>query len=150
MNCDNQKIEEILEGKLEELSTTLEDSIEEKFEELTDSLENSVESSVENAIQNFLSKYGFILPDGTRVISQKQMSLTSPDKTKVLLCYGGLRVEDTSKFSGNYYPVGWGLSIQTRIDSWDIIYIYETKDEATKALEKVKNALISGADSLDL
>ena len=78
------------------------------------------------------------------------MRLTSPDKTKVLLCYGGLRVEDTSKFSGTHYPAGWGLAIQTRVDSWEPIFIYDSKEKAVSALEKVNKAMNDGLDSFDL
>ena len=149
MDC-NKELDEIIEIKFDEMTIAFQETIEEQFDELTESIGDYVNSSVENALQESLSQFEFVLSDGTHVIPRKQMSLTSPDKTKVLLCYGGLRVEDTSRFSGKYYPVGWGLSIQTRIDSWEIIYVYETKEEAIKALEKVKNALNNGIDSLDL
>lgn len=134
----------------EELEETIQNILEDQFEDFTASLEDSVESSVEKAIQNLLSRLEFVLPDGTHVIPRKQLSLTSPDQTKVLLCYGGLRVDDTNRFSGNLYPAGWGLTVQTRIDSWEIIHVYEKKDDAVAALEKVKKAIRDGLDSLDL
>lgn len=126
------------------------EAIEEQFEELSNTIMDSVQASVENAMQNLFARFELALPDGTHLIPRKQLSLTSPDKTKVLLCYGGLRVQDTSKFSGNFYPAGWGLSVQTRVDSWEMIYIYETEEEAIKALEKVNKAIRDGADFLDL
>ena len=72
--------------------------------ELETSIIGLLEPAVENAIRNAFSEFEFILPDGTRVIPKKKMRLTSPDKTKVLVCYGGLRVEDTGKFCGRYFP----------------------------------------------
>lgn len=118
--------------------------------ELETSIIGLLDPAVENAIRNAFSEFEFILPDGTRVIPKKKMRLTSPDKTKVLVCYGGLCVEDTGKFCGRNFPDGWGLSVQTGIDSWEIIHVYNTKDEAIGALEKVKCAVDSGVDSFEL
>ena len=136
---DDNKPEEIIQEALDK-----------QFEELTGSLESAVEASVEKAVRNLFSEFELVLPDGTRVIPKKQLSLTSPDKTKVLLCYGGLRVDDTGLFSGDFYPAGWGLTVQTRIDSWEILYVYQTKEEATAALEKVSMAIRDGLEFLDL
>lgn len=123
---------------------------EEAREEWEEFIESAVASSVRNAVQNILADMECILPDGTHVIPKKYLRLTSPDKTKMLLCYGGLRVEDTSRFSGRHYPDGWGLVVQTAADAWDMLYIYSTKDEAIAALEKVKNALDDHLETLDL
>lgn len=134
----------------EALEDSVREFLEEEFEDFKTSIEDSVEASVENGIQNLLARFELALPDGTHLIPKKQLSVTAPDKTKVLLCYGGLRVEDTSKFSGNFYPVGWGLMIQTRIDSWEMIYVYQTKPEALDALERVEKAIRDGNEFLDL
>ena len=125
---------------------SFEDVIEDSFEELRNTIEETVEASVQNAIQNMLADFQFVLPNGTHVLPRKRMSLISPDKTKVFLCYGGLRVVD-SRISPN---VSWELSVQTRIDSWETICSYSTKEEATAALEKVQHAISDGLDSFSL
>lgn len=128
----------------EQMYSELPEEVREEWEEF---IECTVASSVRNAVRNILADMECILPDGTHINS---LRLTSPDKTRVLLCYGGLRVEDTSQFSGQHYPDGWGLVVQTGMDNWDMLYVYPTKDEAIAALERVKNALDDHLDALDL
>ena len=66
------------------------------------------------------------------------MKLLSPDKTKLLLCYGGLRVD------------GRSLIVQTRISCWETIAVYQSKEDAVEALLKVKKAMDAGAVSFEL
>ena len=40
--------------------------------------------------------------------------------------------------------------IQTRVDSWELIHIYDSKEKAVSALEKVNKAMNDGLDSFDL
>ena len=134
----------------QEIEDMIQNAVEDAFGDLEATIEDSVEAAVQNAFQNMLSELELVTPDGTHIIPRKKMRLTSPDKTKVLLCYGGLRVEDTSKFSGTHYPAGWGLAIQTRVDSWEPIFIYDSKEKAVSALEKVNKAMNDGLDSFDL
>ena len=134
----------------QEIEDMIQNAVEDAFDDLEATIEDSVEAAVQNAFQNMLSELELVTPDGTHIIPRKKMHLTSPDKTKVLLCYGGLRVEDTSKFSGTHYPAGWGLAIQTRVDSWELIFIYDSKEKAVSALEKVNKAMNDGLDSFDL
>ena len=65
------------------------------------------------------------------------MKLFSPDKTKLLLCYEGLRVE------------GCTLTVQTRISSWETIAVYQSKEDAVAALLKEKS-MDAGAASFEL
>jgi hypothetical protein len=67
----------------------------------------------------------------------------SPDKKKLLNCYGGLTVEDTTRWNGAL-PKGWGLRVQTRISCWELLYVYETESQATEALIKVQTAIEAG------
>lgn len=66
------------------------------------------------------------------------MRLLSPDKSKVLICYGGLRVDGTT------------LIVQTRISCWEAIASYQTKEEAIAALQKVNNAIKENMDNFEL
>lgn len=126
------------EELLEMIQDAVENAMADAVDEIMATVEDSVEASVQNAIQNMLSDFEFILPNGVQVSSRKKLSVTSSDKTKVLVCYGGLRVDGVSLF------------IQTRVDCWEEIGTYPTKEEAVQALEKVKNAIKNGLDFLDL
>lgn len=132
------------------VEVAVEDAVEDAVDDLTCSIEDAVEAAVQNAFQNMLSELELVLPDGTRMVPRKKLRLTAPDKTKVLLCFGGLRVEDTSRFTGSAIPAGWGLAVQTRVDSWETIHVYGSKEEAVAALEKVNKAMIDGSDSFEL
>ncbi len=153
---DLKHIKEMIEESVGELQASIDgmaDEVISALDPMADmeaSMGSLTESAVENAVSKVFSEFEFILPDGTRVLPRKRMSLTSPDKTKVLICYGGLRAENTERFNSSNIPAGWGLSVQTGIDSWEIIFVYKTKDEAVSALEKVKNAIDNGVESLCL
>ncbi len=139
-----------MDKEFQEIEDIIQNAVEDALDDLESTIEDSVEAAVQNAFQNMLSELEFVTPDGTHIVPRRKMRLTGPDKTKVLICYGGLRVEDTSKFSGNHYSAGWGLAIQTRVDSWELIFIYDSKEKAVSALEKVNKAMSDGLDSFDL
>ena len=109
-----------------ELSSRLEDMIEEI---LVDQVENAVTCAVqdvfEEALHTSLSRFEFVLADGTIVRHRQFAKILSPDKTKMLLCYGGFRVDGST------------LIVQTSTTCWESIAIYKNKEEATKALKKV-------------
>lgn len=115
---------------------------------LDDALSSTLPDLLREALEECLADYQFTLPDGTRVTPRQKMRLLSPDKTKQLLCYGGLRVSDTSRW--NHLPNGWALEIQTRPCSWEFIHIYPAKEEAVAALEKVAKAMEAGETFLKL
>lgn len=123
---------------VEMIQDAVENAMTDAVDEIMATVEDSVEASVQNAIQNMLSDFDFTLPNGVHVSPRKKLSVTSPDKTKVLVCYGGIRVDGVSLF------------IQTRVDCWEEICTYPTKEEAVQALEKVKNAIKNGLEFLDL
>lgn len=56
----------------------------------------------------------------------------------MVLCYGGLRVADSS------------LWVQTRISSWEAIANYQSREEAIEALVKVKNAMEANLSVFEL
>lgn len=115
---------------IEELSSRLEDMLEDAF---ADQLEDAVLCAVQDALPEALNEsfmdYEFILKDGTVVKPRQYTKVLSPDKSRLLPCYGGLRVDGTT------------LMVQTRISCWDSIAYYSTREEAIEALLKVKNAM---------
>ena len=62
----------------------------------------------------------------------------SPDKKKVLICYGGAKV------------VGSALHIQTRVSSWEDLYTYATENEAIAALQKLNAGMEQGVSLVEL
>lgn len=120
------------------------------MDELTEEMENIVQDAlsdtlpemVRESLQDYFADCGFRLPDGTQVIPRERLKVLSPDKTKQLVCMGGLRVSDTGRFSG--CPKGWALEVQTRVSCWEILYIWPEKAEAIAALEKVSRAMEEG------
>lgn len=131
-----------LDNIMDELSSRLEDMIEGVQDVLIDQVDSAVTCAVQEAISEAFgesfSEFEFILKDGTIVRPKQHMKVLSPDKSKLLICYGGLRVRDSS------------LVIQTGINSWDSIACYQSKEEAIEALTKVKNAMESGVSTFEL
>ena len=123
------------EGMMDEMSARLEDILEGM---LVDQVEGAVTCAVSESVNASLSGFEFVLKDGTVVRPRQSLRLLSPDKTKLLPCYGGLRVDGTS------------LIVQTGPMSWECIACYVSKEEAVSALEKVKNAIFSDAVILEL
>ena len=124
---------------MDKLSNTIEDVLENLMNE-------SVENSVIGALQDFLpealseslSDFEFVFTDGTVVRPRQYMKLLSPDKSRLILLYGGLRVD------------GCSLNVQTGIGSWETFAVYQNREDAIAALLKVKNAMDSGALSFEL
>lgn len=128
-----------LDTLVDELSARFEDMMEDL---LTDQLENAayraVQDAVPEALKEGLSDFEFVLTDGTIVRPRQHMKIFSPDKAKLLLCYGGLRVD------------GCTLIVQTAISRWESIASYQSREEAMEALLKVKNAMESELPALEL
>lgn len=120
---------------LDELSARMEDLLEGA---ITDQVTGAVQDALPELLQESLAAFEFVLKDGTIVRPRTQMKLLSPDKTKLLLCYGGLRVD------------GRTLVVQTRISSWESIACYPSREEAAAALVKVKEAMEAGLSLLEL
>lgn len=119
-----------LDGLMEELSSKLEDMIEDI---LVDQVESAVTCAVqdvfEEALHASLSRFEFVLTDGTVVRPRPLAKIVSPDKTKMLPCYGGFRVD------------GCTLIMQTSATCWEHIAVYTSKEEAIQALERITEAL---------
>ena len=103
---------------------------------------------ISSIIEDTLSGFRVELANGVVLTPVPRLRLLSPDRTKQLLCYGGLKIEDTT--NRNKLPDGWALSMQTSGDTWEFIHIYPEKESATEALVKVKNAMNKGCDNLEL
>lgn len=109
---------------------------------IVDQIESTVSSSVQDAIEDALleclSRFEFVLPDGTLVKPKQRLKLLSPNKNKMLICYGGLRVD------------GKSLMVQTSTQCWTEIAYYNNQEEAIEALSKVKDAIIAEIPVLEL
>ena len=118
-NLDTEKI-------IEELSTKLEDVIEDI---ISDHVESAVQDVLEESLHSSLSRFEFVLTEGTVVRPKTVAKVISPDKTKMLPCYGGLRVD------------GLSLIVQTSATCWERIAEYKSKEDAVNALKRMIDAL---------
>ena len=115
-----------LDSIMDELSSRFENMIEEILVDQIDSAVTcAVQDVFEEALHTSLSRFEFVLADGTVVRPRQVAKIISPDKTKMLPCYGGFRVD------------GCTLIVQTSATCWESIAVYKTKEEATKALKNV-------------
>ena len=130
--------DEVLDEIMNGIQDAVENAMTDVVEDLIGNIGDSVQASVQNAIENMLAGFEFTLPNGVKVTPIKKLTVTSPDKTRMFVCYGGLKVD------------GLTLLVQTRVDCWQPIHVYETQEEAIQALDKVKKAMMDGLDFLDL
>lgn len=128
-----------LDTMMEDLSDRLEEMLEDIcFDAMEDHITNTIQDMLPEAISEALSNYEFVLPDGTVARPKQQMKLMSPDKTRMVVCHGGLRVD------------GRTLVVQTRISSWESIACYQSREEAIEALGRVKNAMEANVPVFEL
>ena len=136
-----------LDELMEELISRLEETVQEAVEDAVDDLlEDRVDEAVHDAVQEILPEvfgqcladFDFVLKDGTIVRPRQRMKVLSPDKSKLFICYGGLRVD------------GKSLIIQTRISSWEWIADYPDREAAVAALKLVHEAMKAGEPLLEL
>ena len=134
------------EGIRDELQGMSEDALEDMVDELRDEISGCVEEAVNDsiseiiteALEEFFSSHTIALPDGAVIHPKERLKVLSPDKRKLLPCYGGLKVD------------GKTLVIQTRISSWQGLCWYDTEEEAVAALLKINDAMQSGENYLEL
>lgn len=134
MGANEQDLDELMNAVQEAMENALADAV----DDLVDNIGDSVQASVQNAIENMLASFEFKLPDGTQVSPIKKVTVTSPDKSRMFVCYGGLRVDGTT------------LQVQTRVDCWQPIHAYDNREQAVEALQKVKQAIIDKVEFIDL
>ncbi len=114
---------------------TLMDELEEKLDAV---VYGAMEQALPEVLSESLADFEFQLKNGTVVRPRQRMKVLSPDKSKLLICYGGLRVD------------GRSLIIQTRISCWECIADYPDREAAIEALNRVKDAMAAGIELLEL
>ena len=134
------------DGIRDEIRSMIEDALENMICELRDEISECVEEAVNDniseimieALETFFASHTFALSDGTIIQPKEHLKVLSPDKRKLLPCYGGLKVD------------GKTLVIQTRISGWEALCYYPTEEEAIAALHRIKDAMQSGEKYLEL
>ncbi|MBQ8288384.1 MAG: hypothetical protein IJX76_06390 [Clostridia bacterium] len=134
---ENEKIDvdELVDEMEDRLREMIEDAV---SEALDDQMEDVVTCAVQDAIEDALSRLEFVLSDGTQVRSKQPTYVLSPDKSKLLCCRGGLRVDGTC------------LMVQAGVSCWRDIACYPSREEAIQAMEKVKNAMLAHKEIIEL
>ena len=128
-------MDELIDALSERLEELLEDAVADQIE---DAVTCAVQDVFDEALHSSLSRFEFVLDNGTVVRPSQLMKVISPDKSKMLLCYGGLRVD------------GCSLQVQTSAMCWSEITYYRTREEAIEALQKVKDAMMADAPICEL
>ena len=131
----NFDIDELIDELSERLEEMLEDAVADQIE---DAVANAVQDVFDEALHSSLSRFEFVLENGTVVRPRQLMKVVSPDKSRMLLCYGGLRVD------------GKSLQVQTGATVWSEIAYFDTREEAIEALQKVKDAMMDDAPICEL
>ena len=130
---------------LDELSSQIEDMVEDAVEdhiqdfanvELVDMVGKMVQDALDNLTGNGCK---FVLNDGTVIKTKERMRIFSPDKSKMLILYGGLRVDGTS------------LMVQTGPGSnYEYLACYKTREEAIATFVRVSEAMDAGLTKFEL
>ena len=134
-----QLTERLEEAAEEACQDAAEDAIDDLLEDrLDDMVRDTLQEVLPEAVDECLAGYEFVLKDGTLVRPRQRTKVLSPDGSKLLECYGGLKVDGTS------------LLIQTRVSSWEIIAAYPDREAAIAALQQVLAAMEAGEQLLRL
>ena len=134
------------DGILDGMRHMIEDAMENAMAGLRDEMSEIVQEAVNDslseivseALEAFFSAHSFKMPDGTVLQPKEHLKVLSPDKRKLLPCYGGLKVD------------GKTLVIQSGISRWEALCYYSTAQEAAAALLRIKDAMQSGMKYLEL
>ena len=114
---------------------------------LSKKLNVSLDSLLENEITTDTSENDQLsdkisiasLHEGVMINASKvTFTVLSPDKKKLLSCFGGLRVD------------GCTLQVQTENDGWTLLYAYNNPEEALSDLQRIKDAMQKGETHLEL
>lgn len=132
-------MDEISERAEEVCREVAEDVIDELLEErLDDAVRDALQEALPEAVSECLAGYEFVLKDGTLVRPRQRLRVLSPDGSKLLECYGGLKVD------------GKCLLIQTRVSCWESIADYPDREAAIAALQQILAAMEAGEKLLRL
>ena len=135
---DDERVDE-LQGMIEDALGNMKDELlDEMSESIQEAVNDSLSEIVTEALEAYFASHAFALSDGTVIQPKEYLKVLSPDKRKLLPCYGGLKVD------------GKTLVIQTRISSWQTLCWYNTEEEAISALHKIMDAMQSGEKYLEL
>ena len=127
------------EFDLDELADRIEDAVQNAVEDqVADAVTCALQDVLPETLGESFADFEFVLPNGTIVKPRQHMKVLSPDKSKLLVCYGGLRVD------------GRTLMVQTRIGSWEGIAVYPSREKAVAALVRVKDAMAAHVELLEL
>ena len=133
-----EAVEAALEDRLDDLTDEIADQLEDRMREIVDeAVSDSIGEAFAEGIEDFLSGHQ-LLKDGAVLQTRPRTRVMSPDQKKVLVCYGGLRVDGKSLF------------IQTRLACWEDLCRYATEEEAAEALRKVNAAIAQGLPLIEL
>ena len=143
MEAIEEKVQKAVSAAMEEKMADLADSIAEELDgRLQDIIEEAVNDSIieffSEGIEEFLSSHPFALKDGTVLQTRQKTRVVTPDKKRVLICYGGMKVS------------GISLQIQTRISCWETFWNYETEEQAIEALQKINAAIDRGLSMIEM
>jgi hypothetical protein len=105
---------------------------------LDDMVRDTLQEVLPEAVGECLANFEFVMKDGAVVQPRQRLRVLSPDGSKLLECYGGLKVDGTS------------LLIQTRVSCWESIAAYPDRDAAIAALQQVLAAMEAGEQLLRL
>ena len=121
-----EALESALENKMDDLVDEIADEMEDRIQDIVDdAVSDSIVEYFSEGIEEFLSSHQLELKDGTVLQMRQKTRVMNPDKTKVLICYGGMKVD------------GRTLMIQTRISCWQDLCCFETSAEAIEALKEL-------------
>jgi len=147
----NEEWEQKMEELMDELSERLEDIAEDAVmnaaedamnglleERLDDAVFGALQHNLSEALNECLSGFEFVLKDGTLVHPRQQTKVLSPDGSKLLICYGGLKVDGTT------------LLVQTRLTCWESIAVYTDREAAIAALKQIQEGMEIGENLIRL
>ena len=134
------------DGIRDEIQGMIEDALANAADELRGEMGEMVQEAVNDclaeivseALADFFSSHPFKMPDGTVLQPKERLKVLSPDKRKMLPCYGGLKID------------GKTLVIQRGISSWESLCYYATAEEAAAALLRIRDAMQKGEEYLEL
>ena len=132
-------MDEIAERAEEACREVAEDVIDELLEDrLDDAVRDTLQEILPEKVGECFADFEFVLKDGTVVRPRQRLRVLSPDGSKLLECYGGLKVD------------GKCLLIQTRVSCWESIADYPDREAAIAALQQILAAMEAGEKLLKL
>ena len=135
-------INEAVESAFDEHSYDLADNVADELDDKIDNaIDNSLRENIAEGIEDFFRSGKFVIKteSGETVIQAgKRTRVVSPDKTKTLVCYGGVRID------------GYVLQIQTRIHSWETLCVYHHLADAKEAVKKINEGNENGVPLIEL